>query len=869
MVLLTGKYIVLDFACNLSGFMQEIGINKVFLHEDLYLLLIKELEFSQNMNKKIIILTLLLVFAFFRVQPSEITLDRVKQAKLLIENGDYRSAMEILSSELKNNHENREEILHLVRLIEEKKIFIINSANKIMNLYSKNEFAEADKLRKSVKLDGNFDDETNLIIERIKSLQVVISKRVGFVDYINAAEKNITEYRLKDAVGNIDAAIKIYEMTDDNNLKSIFDAKFDDYKMENLFLYPDIAINSTSDIETEFNKLGDYRRRFLKLESDMMEVFRVFDELLVKEDNPTKRLVYSAYRTAADKSAETAIRVGQLVYRMFSNSLFDYCDKIIIDNKPDLESDLEFAYSFIKKNSFERFAFYKNKINFNDMRYLKRSQNNIYDYLVYAAKKDKLYYKINELGLNKKIDEAASILIAHKENLDNGDLIAAGNTLKKLTALNQSIQNEKYQFEKSIDNSFFDSPYLKSDKTVYDSVVNSVTKLNTQITDESAGLENTKIRISNLLVDAQKKDKEAVLSQKSGDYDRAKELYEAAKTGYYEVTALTRSKEIDLRVEEIVREMKNIESEIFRRDIESADKLVLQARTFLYNEDYKSASERIRKAQELYRKNNQANEYASKLEQRIETAIKMRREVTLNYDDGAYKNIVEWYDNAIKSLNNKDYVRAELFKDKILSEKPFYEKARQLEIKILLAKGDMAFFKSRFNEYFNESLKFFNEGNYTAALNGFKQLLEYNYDTKRINEYIYSCNVKLGFISKPVTVDERGNAVALVERAKRYYESGDFENALKLSEQAINLWEDVPNVSSIRIGSMRRLHKPLPGMSADNERKYALAARAYSEENYKEVIRLTDEILKTEKSEKVVQLNSNAKKLLVIKERGL
>ena len=79
----------------------------------------------------------------------------------------------------------------------------------------------------------------------------------------------------------------------------------------------------------------------------------------------------------------------------------------------------------------------------------------------------------------------------------------------------------------------------------------------------------------------------------------------------------------------------------------------------------------------------------------------------------------------------------------------------------------------------------------------------------------------------------------------------------------------MPGASAIRIGSLRRLHKPLPSMSVDNERKYAQATRAYSEEDFKRVIELTDQILAIEKSEKAIQLNSNAKKLLLIRERGL
>ncbi len=821
------------------------------------------------MMKRNFILTFFIIFAYSNnIFANDIT-SEINKAKQLIKENNYKAAMEILSSKIVTGSEHIEEVLQLISIIEKKKLNLIETSNKVMNLFSKNEFEEANKLSKTLDLSGIYDEKTNFIIERSKTLQNTISKRVGFINFVLAIENAIIQYRFKDGLNSIMEAVTIYDSVVDTTMKSDFNTLYNEIYTSTIFDYPESSIKNIENFEIKLKSLNEMYSKLLVHENKVRSLSLQFNSAIEKESNPTVRLGLSAYKAGADRTIDIIIRTVQRNYRKFLDEIFSYSENVVNTNDQNIISKLLYLNNFLKNNNFDQLAFYKNKIDFNDSRYFERSKLNIYDYLTFISKKDRLYYKYNEQILISKAQTLENILIDHKKNINDGELILAGETLKRLINNNTEIRNLRTVFESSISGAFFETPLNKIDKPVYASLTKRIEEINNRIYDETAQLENTRITISNLLVSADKQFKNGEISQKNNAFDDATQLYEAAKNDYIQIISLTKSNEINDKIGLINQRLKDIESELFRRDIELAENFVLSARKFLYNDDYINANSEIKKAQEFYLKHNQKSEFADNLQQRVETAIKLRREVVLNYDDAAYKNIIEWYENALQSLEKKDFTKAEQFKDKILSEKPFYEKARQLEIKILLARGDTEFFKTKYNGYLTEAMNYYNEGNFARALNGFTQLLEYNYDTKRLNDLIYNCNLRLGFIAKPVETIDKGKAIALIDRAKKLYESGNFDNALTLVNQALTIWEEVPGASAIRIGSLRRLHKPLPSMSVDNERKYAQATRAYSEEDFKRVIELTDQILATEKSEKAIQLNSNAKKLLLIRERGL
>lgn len=821
------------------------------------------------MKNKYFALTLLFIFVLIKeANPNQIVND-IKLAERFITEKDYKAAMDLLTPHISSKNERIEEILKLVNIIENKKLEIINASTMIMNLFSRNEFEEADKLSKTLDITGNFDTDTNFIITRIQSLQTTISERVEFVNILQEIEKNIVEYDLKDGITNAERAASIYNQFISPELSKRFNDQTDSINASGVFEYPEYRINTANDFAEAARLLKIVNDRLSLYEQQTADLSAFYQSQIDKETDSGKRLALSAYKASSERLTEIIIRTTQRNYRRLLNEIFAYSEELIEKKDSLAIQNLLYLNSFIERNNLQRFAFYKNKIDLNDSRLFSRSKMNLYDYLTFISKKDRLYYRYNEQQLLAKTESLENTLKSHRGNIEEGELIKAGETLKLLTDGNSEIRGLKDGFESTISSAFFDTPLNKTHKTSYEVLTKRINLINESIYDERAKLENTRIMITNLLASGEAKLRNADAEYRRQSYDNAITSLQNARTDFIEVTTMTRSQEIERRVEQINRRITEIETEVFRRDIELAEKYVQDARRFLYNDNYLEANNEIKKAQELYIKHNQRSEFADNLQQRVETAIKLRREVTLNFDDAAYKNIIEWYENAVKSLENKDYARAELFKDKILSEKPFYEKARELEIRILLARGDMEFFRTKYNSYFSEAMNYYNEGNFTRALNAFTQLLQYNYDTERLKQLIYNCNLRLGLIARPVQTVDRGRAVNLAERARRAYESGDFKTALELINQAIAVWEDVPGASTIRVGSLRRLHQPLPGLSVENERKYVLATRAYAEENYRRVVELTDEILASEKSEKVTQLNSNAKRLLIIRERGL
>ena len=528
--------------------------------------------------------------------------------------------------------------------------------------------------------------------------------------------------------------------------------------------------NSLRDFQSGYSSLASNAHIIEKEQIRVEQLYANLSLVLESESDATRKLGLSAYRAGSSRINEILRRVVQRNFRLLLREIFTYAKTVIEDQSDASITETQQLYQFVVDNKLGEWAFYQNRVNFNDSRFLVRSSDNIYDYLWYISQKERLYYKAKEKEFKHTIVELENTLNEHRKNIDEGELYLASLTLKKLADGNNSLLKMQEQFVESVSDAFFDTPYNRGEKENYEILLERLNKLSLNVGDESARLENTRIVISNLSISGDEKNRTAETLFQTAYYDDAEKIFEEAKNDYLGIIALTKSEQINAIIEVINRRLRDIESEIFRRDIELIEKYLQNGKKHLYNDEYVLANEEIKKAQELGIKHNQQNEQVENLRQRIETAIKLRRELTLNTDDAAYKNIIEWYENALRSLEVKDYKRAELFKDKILSEKPFYEKARQLEIRILQAKGDMEFFKAKYNQYFNEAMNYYTSGNYIRAVNGFKQLLDYDYDTRRLNELIHNSNVRLGLVAKPVAQIDRRKANSLVAQARILYE---------------------------------------------------------------------------------------------------
>ena len=388
----------------------------------------------------------------------------INKAKQLIKENNYKAALEILSSKIVTGSDNIEEVLQLINTIEKKKLNLIDTSNKVMNLFSKNEFEEANKLSKTLDLSGIYDEETNFIIERSKTLQNTISKRVGFINFVLLIENAIIQYRFKDGLNSIMEAVTIYDTVVDSTLKSDFNALYKEIYTSTIFDYPESTIKNIENFEIKLKSLNEIYTKLIIIEDKVRSLSLQFNSAIEKESNPSVRLGLSAYKAGADRTIDIIIRTVQRNYRNFLNEIFSYSENIVNANDPDIISKLLYLNNFLKNNSFDQLAFYKNRIDFNDSRYFERSKLNIYDYLTYISKKDRLYYKYNEQILISKAQTLENVLIDHKKNINDGELILAGETLRKLITNNTEIRNMKTAFESSISGAFFETPLNKIDK---------------------------------------------------------------------------------------------------------------------------------------------------------------------------------------------------------------------------------------------------------------------------------------------------------------------------------------------------------------------------------------------------------------------
>ncbi len=792
----------------------------------------------------------------------------VNRAEKLIKEKNYRDALGILSVEYTKDFHNQEYILKLIERIQKVKDKMIENTETLMNMYSKNKFDEAAEFLKTFSLTGIYDDETTKIVTKAKELQNIVSIRSGFVELIALAETAITEGRYSDAFNYLNSAVNSYRMESSGVIKD-----FDDLTAGLNDLNPDnFEVPQIDSVESAVSSVGvydGYIDSVRRVESKLRDLYRKLSENVNVADQ--QQLNYSAYQLITRKYIEAAASSVSFRYKKLYDKIMSYAAQKITNDTPsrDDSRDLDAILKVLDNRTFFSRYFYGSIYEGNDIRYGNRSILNAISFIKYESEKQKLSYYAREKEVKLLNNKIGMLITDHKNNLDNSNVVGAATTLGKMTEELAVLKKTIVPLDDVAGNPMFNMVQLANEKQRYDELRRESSDREKSINYEILNFENIKIKINNLVAIGDEKYKTANAQFKNKNYENAKTNYEEAMKTYLEILDMSKSKETTEKVAFIQERLKEIEREVFQIDMENAEEYVKNARKLLYSDDYKNASIEIKKAQMLYVKSSQKNELADNLEQRIETAIQMKKETTLTFDDGAYKNIVEWYENAEKYLLAKDYDKAEALKDRILSEKPFYEKAKKLEIKILLARGDIEFFKQRYREYFTEALNYYNEGNYTRALNAFKQLLEYNYETDKLNSYIRESSLKLGIIKAPVKEVDRGDAVNLIAQAKKAYDNGNYESALALADRALKIWEDVPGAGSIRVSSLRRLRRDLPSLTIDNERLYAKASKAYLEENYRLAIDLCEQILRAEKSEKVNGLLANAKKLLLIQERGL
>lgn len=799
--------------------------------------------------------------------------DEITRAENLIEEKKYQEAMSILLTQYTVDMKHQEYILKLIKKIEDEKSKLIEDTHAMVKLFDMQKYEEANELKKDMNLEGEFDTATNKILENAKKLENSLLLRNTFLDNMTGAEKALVEYDFEEAFTSFLSAREVYtvdqveELVDflvrlkerENLLESQeLNFDFDAFQLQFSDESQDFLI-TIAYMESLFNELRTFTSELYVQE----QIFSSLNDQVTVYMNQFEEynLQLSSYKVVIGGYLSIIRRAIHRNYSVLFDILYAFYKKTegVTEKNSETVTILKQIENFIAEKRLSYYNFYKMVVNFDNTRLIARSRNNLYRYADFNYKVDEISFFVSYHDLGYLLNDSEKVFDSFTIDKEQGDLLSAGDKLVQLDERSRQLQSMNDILTGMVENSVYEKDLFESELKLYEDLVKKVSEFNDKIVYENQSLENRKLKIQNLLSTANAQFNEAEELLASQRFDESKDKYNEAEANYLEIALLTTSSEVDNKISTIKRRLKQIEEEIFRKDILDAENFVLQARRYLYSEDYEKAGENIRDAVRLYRKHEQNTDAIESLSQRIETALQMKKETTLSFDDGTYKNIVEWFENAEKSLAKGDYDRAEMLKDRILSEKPYYEEARKLEIRILLAKGDEELFKQRFNVYYEEAMENYNIGNYTQALNGFEQLLEFKYDTQAINRMIYQCRDKLGLIRRTISEADKNAARKLVTNARNMYNDGDFEEALETVNQAVIIWEQVEGVSGLRTAILRRLRKPLPQLSVENEKKYARAIVAYNEGDYQLAVNLTDEIMQQQNISKVDGLNRKAK----------
>ncbi|MCK4796962.1 MAG: hypothetical protein KAT05_06245 [Spirochaetes bacterium] len=316
---------------------------------------------------------------------------------------------------------------------------------------------------------------------------------------------------------------------------------------------------------------------------------------------------------------------------------------------------------------------------------------------------------------------------------------------------------------------------------------------------------------------------------------------------------------VNSRIDKVEKYLDKIEQIFFNIEMTKAEKYIEEAKSNFYAEKYNKAKGYIDEADNIYDKYNQSKEIIEYYRERINTAIKIQSGKRLSIDDQAYEVITELFKNAENYYNNKEYTRAREYISQILLEKPYYEKARLFEVKILV-ETDPESFEKIFKNYYNRAKEKYNHNLYADALIEFNQLLQFGKDKEKIKKYIYECKIKLNLIKPTVSGKDKKNARTLIKNAKENYAKENYKKALEEVNQALIIWEDVPEARSLKDKLGRKLKYKRPKLTRENELKFREAENAYSKNNFKKAYQITNEILKSQDLQKVRELNKKADK---------
>ena len=826
------------------------------------------------MKKNVIFFIFTMLFLLFSTDSlfciKNVNIDKAKQ---LIKEKKYKEAKYILSIELVNDPKNEDEIIKLINKIEalERENYK-NMENAIKSIEEGNVYMAKEFFDK-IDTTGDYTKRLKETIEISKRINDTIITNNNFINFINKGERSLLEFDLNSAFNNYISALNIYRLKKEN----ILDKNFEEivtriHNIEKRIASAGIDIqyiNYSSDMNIkrltdQFTKMQEKIKEWTKIEEELLAI----EKELQNVDEKTKAYIeFQAYSSIVEKFIFYIRRgVQKYAIELYKN-IVKYSDETLSKRI----EEIDFVYKEISDIyntllvSIDYYMFYRIISEFQIDLYISRSRDNIIRYLDFLTYKNNYLATIYYLYVRSPYLKAIENLKDYEKYLQDSDIDLAEKSLNKTKEIFNELSTKKREYDKIMNNLYNYNQLEEYSKSFerYRETSNQIASLNKNIQIAYEAIANIKFTTNRYRNQADSIFNEAVKSFNNKQYDSAMEKFKESKELYLSILTKNKTKEIYDRVDLIDKYLKDIDNIIYYRDIQQADEYYTKAKINFYRGDYDNAKNFIDKADELYKKYNEDNTLILELQERINSAVKLKSETILSRDDPAYPYIMELYNNALNNYNNKNYDKAREIVTQILVEKPYYEEARKLEAMILKSKNDRVGFIEIYRKYKEQAIEKYKAGVYNQALQEFRQLLIFEEDVKEINGYIQDCLKKLRFVkTEEVTEEEKTMARNMVKNAEKFYAEKDFNKALREINNAIQLWEDVPGAKDLRYKILLIVKgtKEEQKLSRENEIRYKKAEEAYKNKDYDTTIALTDLILKTQDSPDARKLNELARR---------
>ncbi|HOF00929.1 MAG TPA: hypothetical protein PK385_08720 [Spirochaetota bacterium] len=822
-----------------------------------------------SLFKKILFLTIfflisskICIYPFWNKNPN------IDKAVELIKEKKYNEAKQILLNELLKDPKNKEKITKLIRQIEDIEKEKSRNLNYGFSSLKEENIENAMIFFEKIDKNSDYDKKLDEIVKLSKLINNTFIQNIYYMDYIYEAEKNLTEFNLKEAYDNIKAALDLFRLTEKdivNNADFLnFINKFHAAE-ENLFK-----------LRLDYNFLRkplSYDKNFFYKQSELinstykgwfqieLEFIQLKEDLLLFDQNVKEYIEYKAYFSICEKYIFYIRTAIQKYSRIFIEDALNYIEELTKKrlNAGENLDDRKKTIREIKTNiveAFEKLAFYKRLINLNDDLFYTRSAKNVIDYFAYLTRKKRVFMSVNFIGFDAAYERAGKSFTEFEKYWNLGDLDTAEKSL--ISARGET--NNLFLFKKESDKDFLNYTFLENNadfKDIYSEkseIDAKISELGKKIGAAEESLNNEKFAIMKFAKTAEESFEEAKKLYYQKEYDLSLKKFNESKDNYLEVQIKNKSKRIADNIANINEFLDELDTIIYEKDIKEANLRLDAAKSEFYRGNYDEAKKNIDIADSLYRKLNQTNEFIDYYRERIVAAIKINSGTKLKIDDPVYDYVVELFKSAVNYYENKQYKLARDFINLVLIEKPYYEEARRIETKIL-KETDIDSFNEAYKIYKGRAMEKYKNEKYGEAINEFQLLKEFGVDIAEINGYIKICREKLNFTPTVLSENDKREAIRYVAIAEDLYGRELFEESNVQIDNALRLWSDVPKGSEIKYRILIKLKKPLPKLNQNNEVQFKKAENAYRDGDFETAFSITSEILKSQDLEKVKKLN--------------